>query len=77
MFPSKESHADSPVKANKIVEVWNGLISPHLLRISLVSHGFSSDSLLLWLVEGNLCFRSDLDLELGLNMPVLQGIRAD
>ena len=77
MCPSKESHADSPVKANKIVEVWNGLISPHLLRISLVFHGFSSDSLLLWLVEGNLSFRSDLDLELGLNMPVLQGIRAD
>jgi hypothetical protein len=26
MSPSKESHADSPVRANKIVEVWKGLM---------------------------------------------------
>ena len=76
MCPSKESHADSPAKANKIVEFWKGLISPHQLRISLVFQGFSSDSLLLWLVEGTLCFRTDLDLELGVKMPVLQGIGA-
>jgi len=76
MCPSKESHADSPAKANKIVEFWKGLISPHQLRISLVFQGFFSDSLLLWLVEGTLCFRTDLDLELGVKMPVLQGIGA-
>jgi hypothetical protein len=51
-------------------------MSPHLLRIPLVSHGFSSESLLLRLKEGKLCFRTDLDLELGDETPVLQGIGA-
>jgi hypothetical protein len=45
-------------------------MSLHLLRIPLVSHGFSSESLLLWLMEETLCFRTDLDLELGVKVPV-------